>query len=384
MAEGPHLSELQLLALLDDELPPTEATSAQSHVTRCFFCHRLYEGFRRENDILRAAAGPDVAGDREVSHELECVVAAGLVFSLGLLGFRHFFGGMAAAVAKTPMPDALPVLSDLGFRLLSLLDIERAGSQIAFGGFVIMMLLGICLASIVIRRLRAGIMPFVLAAIAGLGAFNSPAEALDVVTGDSARCRVAPDQVVNDDLLLLCEKATVVGTVRGDLYFFGRSLTVSGHVDGDVFAVGNELNLDGSVGLSLRGVAQTVRIGGELGRGLTAAGRRIAVLPGASVGGGVLAAGRRLSVAGPVRGSILATGRTLELNAPIEGDLKFTGETFVLGSRAAIGGSANYTGPTEPEREPGAPNVTWTEPEPEGTNVWGESRASRRAGRGVS
>ena len=368
-----HFSELQLLALLDEELPRAEGAQARSHLTRCFSCYRLYEGLRRESDVLRAVVALDAPRERDVSLELGGVVAAGLVFSLGLLGFRYFFDGIAAAVAKTPMPDAPP--SAFGTRFRPSLPVGRRAGRLSGclrrdrhhdpSG---------CLSGVNCRpssprphhATRAG------GANCRTRAFSSPAEALDVVTGDGARCRIAPEQVVSDDLLLLCEKATVVGTLRGDLYFFGRSLTISGRVDGDVFGAANELNLDGSVGLSLRGVAQTVRIGGELGRGLAAVGRRIAILPGASVGGGVLAAVGRLSVAGPVRGSILATGGFLDLNAPIEGDLKFKGERLLLGSGAAIGGSANYTGPTEPEREPGAPTVKWAEPEPEEANVWGE------------
>ena len=373
MAEARHLSELELLALVDDELARAEAAAARSHLTRCFPCHRLYEGLRRESDLLRAAAAPEVVREREVSRELGWVVAAGLVLSVGLVAVRRFFAGVSEAAAEAPMPDALPVLSDLGFRLLSLLDVQQLGLQIAYGGIVIMTLFGIALASNAIRRPRAGAMPLLLAALVpGMAALSAPAEALEVVAGESRRCRIAPEQVVADDLLLLCDVATVAGTVKGDLYFAGRSLTITGRVDGDVFAFGNDISMEGSVGLSLRGAAETVRISGELGRGLAAGGGQISVLPSASVGGGVMVAGDHLSLAGPVGGSVLAGGRLLEVNAPIEGDLKFSGEELHLGSDAEIGGEGSYTGPSEPEREPGAPTVEWSEPEPEETSIWDE------------
>ena len=373
MANTPCLSELQLLALVDEELSRGEAARARSHLTRCFPCHRLYEGLRRESDLLRAAAAPEAVREREVSRELGWVVAAGLVLSLGLVAVRRFFTGVGEAAAETPMPDALPVLSDLGFRLLSLLDVQQIGLQIAYGGIVIMTLIGIALASNAIRRPRVGVMPLLLAALVpGLAAVSTPAEALEVIAGDSGRCRIAVERTVNDDLLLLCDEALVAGTLRGDLYFAGRSLTITGRVDGDVFGFGNEINMEGSVGLSLRGAAQSVRISGDLGRGLAAGGETVAVLPGGSVGGGVMVAGDRLSFAGPVGGSVLAGGSRLELDAPIEGDLKFTGDRLFLGSGAAIGGDARYTGPTEPEREPGAPNVEWSQPEPEETSLWDE------------
>lgn len=386
MADAQHLPELRLLALLDEELPRAEAAAARSHLTRCFPCHRLYEGLRRESDVLRAAAAPEAVHEREMSRELGWVVAAGLVLSLGLVAVRRFFIGVGATATETPMPDALPVLSDLGFRLLSLLDIQQIGLQIAYGGIVIMTLIGIALASNAIRRPRAGVMPLLLAALLpGLATVSTPAEALEVIAGDNSRCSISAEHVVTDDLLLLCDLASVEGTVTGDLYFAGRSLTITGRVDGDVFGFGNDINMEGSVGLSLRGAAETIRISGELGRGLAAAGGQISVLPGATVGGGIMMAGDRLSVAGPVGGSVLAGGSRLEVNAPIEGDLKFSGEELHLGSDAAIAGDARYTGPSEPEREPGAPTVEWSEPEPEETSVWDEvMRIATRWGMGLA
>lgn len=373
MADVQHLPELKLLALLDEELSRAEAAAARSHLTRCFVCHRLYEGLRRESDVLRAAAAPDVVHEREMSRELGWVVAAGLVLSLGLVAVRRFFAGVGEAAADASMPDALPVLSDLGFRLLSLLDVQQIGLQIAYGGIVIMTLIGIALASNAIRRPRAGVMPLLLAAfLPALGAVGAPAEALEVIAGDNARCRIAVERVVNDDVLLLCDEATVAGTVRGDLYFAGASLNITGRVDGDVFGFGNELMVDGSVGLSLRGAAQTVRIAGEVGRGLAVAGERISIPSGGSVGGSIMMAGDRLSLAGPVGGSVLAGGSSLELDARVGGDLKFHGEYLELGSDAEIAGDAHYTGPSEPEREPGAPTVEWSEPEPDETSVWDE------------
>ena len=82
-------------------------------------------------------------------------------------------------------------------------------------------------------------------------------------------------------------------------------------------------------------------------------------------------AGDRLSVAGPVGGSVLAGGSRLEVNAPIEGDLKFSGEErCTSGPKQRSPETPSYTGPSEPEREPGAPAVEWSEPEPEETSVW--------------
>ena len=370
MAEHPHLPELALLALVDDELPPEEAAAARSHLVSCFPCGRLYEGLRRESEVLGGALAAQTAPKPEVRRELGWVVAAGLLISLGLVGLRRILLGVGEAAAEAPLPDALPLLSILGYRLFSLPDYPQLALQLAYGGIIVMTLIGIALASAAIRRPRAGAAPLLLAAalVPGLAALDTPAEALEV---RSSNCRIAPEQVVDDDLVLMCETAAIAGAVRGDVYFLGRTLTVSGRVDGDLFGLGNEIAVDGSVGLSLRGLAQTIRVGGEVGRGLAGAGERISILPGATVGGSLIAGAGRVEMEGSVGRSLVAGAQHLELDGPVGGDLKFSGESLALGPGAAITGAANYYGPSEPERAPGAAEVQWTEPEPEEADPWG-------------
>ena len=370
MRDGKHLSELELLSLVDAELSAAEAAGARAHLTRCFSCTRLYEGLRRESDVLRAAVAAEPARRPEIRQELGWAVAAGLLVSLGLVAFRRLFLGIGEAAAETPLPDALPLLSNLGYRFLSLLDYQQIGAQMAYGGILAMTVLAIALASAAIRRTRARAMPLLLAA-ALVPTLGARAEALEFLSGSASDCRVAAEQVVEDDLLLMCDTAEIAGAVRGDVYFLGRSLTVSGRVEGDLIGVGNEILVDGGVGLSLRGGAQTIRISGELGRGMTAAGERISVDSGGRVGGGVIVAGRHLTFAGPVGRSVLAFSRLLELDAPVGGDFRSYGEKLRFGSGADVTGSATFHGPSEPEREPGASEVEWIEPEPEETDSWG-------------
>ena len=85
-----------------------------------------------------------------------------------------------------------------------------------------------------------------------------------------------------------------------------------------------------------------------------------------------MAAGDRISIAGPVGGSFLGAGNRLILDAPVDGNVRYHGAEIELTADAAIGGEAHYTGPSEPERAPGAPAVEWTEPEPEESSVFGE------------
>ena len=110
------------------------------------------------------------------------------------------------------MPDALPVLSDLGFRLLSLLDVQQIGLQIAYGGIVIMTLFGIALASNAIRR-HARRHHAAPAGGADCPDFGDPQHTgrngpRGRHRGQPRGAASPPNRVVNDDLLLLCEEAT--------------------------------------------------------------------------------------------------------------------------------------------------------------------------------
>ncbi len=372
MAAPPHLSELELVSLIDDELAHDAKAAALSHLVRCFPCNRAYEALRRESDVLRAAVAPAAAPRREDRRELGWVVAAGLLVSFGLTVVRRALVSVGEMTSETPLPDALPLLSSLGYRLLSLLDFQRVAVQIAYGGIVFMTLIGIALVSAT-RRSRAGAAPLLLTA-ALLSPFATPAEAWEVRSGSDQDCRVTREQVVNDDLVLLCDQARIEGAVEGDVFFLGRTVTVSGRVEGDLIGAANELVVDGSVGLAVRSLAQIVRIGGTVGRSLTAAGERISVLPGGRVEGGVTAAGSLISVQGPVGRSVVAAGETLEVDAPVGGDLRIRGKTLRMGSEASVAGTASFHGASEPEREPGAAEVSWSQPEPEEADPWGAAR----------
>ena len=49
---------------------------------------------------------------------------------------------------------------------------------------------------------------------------------------------IAPDEVVEDDLIAFAGNVDIKGTVLGDVYAFAQSVTITGDVGGSVFAGG--------------------------------------------------------------------------------------------------------------------------------------------------
>lgn len=373
---GAHLSELDLLVFMDGERSAEESRAARAHLGRCFECNRAYEALRRESEVLRAGVAlvPAVstAAARPPQREFGWVVAAGFALSLGLVVFRRLYSALGDASAGAPLPDALPFLSNLGYTLLSLLDLRQIGTQFAIGGILIMALIAITAASAAFRRSRSGAAPAVLLAalLPALASFAAPAEAIEVVRGES--CEVAADRVIRDDVVLMCERdATIAGTIEGDLYFLAQSLTITGRVDGDVMGLGERLEVPGQVDLSVRALAQTLEIGGAVGRGLTAAAQRITVMEGASVGGSLFAAAERLTVSGQVGRDLRAAAANTALNAPVGGRVRVRGEEFTAGPEARVTGSVRFTGPNAPDRHARASQVDWNRPAEEEPDPWG-------------
>ena len=383
---GAHLSELDLLVFMDGERGAEESRAARAHLGRCFECNRAYEALRLESEVIRSGVAlvpaDSTAAGRPPPRELGWVVAAGVALSLGLVVFRRLYAAVSDASAGTPLPDALPFLSNLGYTLLSLLDLRQIGTQLALGGTLVMVLIALAAASAAFRRSRSGAAPVLLLAalLPGLSWFAAPAEAIEVLRGES--CEVAADRVIRDDVVLMCERnATIAGTIEGDLYYLTQSLTITGRVDGDVMGVSERLEVRGLVDLSVRALAQTVEIGGAVGRGLAAAGQRITVAEGGSVGGSLFAAAERLTVSGQVGRDLRAAAARTALNAPVGGRVRVLGEEFTAGPEARVAGSARFSGPNAPDRHARASQVDWNRPAEEGPDPWGTagSVASRWA-----
>lgn len=360
-----HRSELDLAALLDGELGAEDQAAARRHLTRCLECSRRFGALRHENRLLVASLAPGEAEGREVRREFGWVVAAGLALSGGLLVFRRLLAGSEGGIDPPAVPEEL--LTRLVYALLSLFDFAAILTRPLIGGILIMTLLAAVFATVAARRLRPGAMSWLFAA-ALLPAFATapaPAEAFEVRSGTDAECRVEQGEVVDDDLILLCQNARIAGEVRGDVYYLAQSLTLTGQVDGDLIGLSERLDIEGNVGLSWRGAAQTGRILGQIGHSVTGAGQLLEVREQARIGGAAVLAGEHLLISGPITRSLVAAGRRVDLDGTVGGDLRVSADELDVGSGVTIGGTARYEGEAEPVRAAGAPEVEWTPPEAE-------------------
>ena len=360
-----HLSEMELVALLDGEQDAAAAADWQPHLDGCLECRRRSVALRRESRLLGAAIAPETVQKREVRREFGWVVAAGVLLSFGVIALRRVAAGLvppeAAGVA------VLSLLSRLGFGLFRLPDYAALLTQPFIGGLVAMNLITIASLVVAARRFRPGGTAVLLAAalIPALSALPAPAEALEI-RRDDGDCGVPAGEIVEDDLILMCGTAVIAGEVRGDVYYLVQSLTVSGVVEGDLIGVSERLDIEGEVGLSWRGLAQTARILGRVGRGATGAGQFLEVRPRGSIGGSAFLAGGDLILSGEVVRSLAAVGEHVDLDGAIGGDARILAEELQVGPRATVGGVLRYHGEDEPVRAAGGPEVDWVVAEPEG------------------
>ena len=374
MSDPNHVSELQLLALGDDELERAEAAAVTRHLARCLPCNRRHEAFCRESEALAGAFAVEAAGEPAVRRELPWVVAASLLVSLGLVVFRRALRAVGEVAAEVPVADAL-TLPRLGYQLLSLPDYERLGASLLYGGLLVMTLIGFALASGLVRRTRAGAGPLLLATalFSGVALVSRPAEAIELIRGESIRdCSIPADRVIEDDVVILCGETTISGTVRGDVYFLVQKMRVPGRVEGDLIGLAEDVDISGFVGRSVRTLQARIHVSGEVGHGMTAAGETLTVTPDGRVGSSVIVAGQQVEISGPLAKTLIAAAERVTLNAPVGGNVRVYATRLNLGPEAEAAGPIRFRGPREPSRDAGAPEVEWVQPEEEeeAVNPW--------------
>ncbi len=371
-----HLSELELVALLDGELDERAGSDLRLHLDRCSECGRRSGALARESRLLGAAIAPETAPAKEIRREFAWVVAAGLLLSFGIIALRRLVGDLGGA-DPAGVAD-VHLLNRVGFSLLRLvLEFGALLTQPFIGGLVAMTLIAIASLSAAARRLRPGGASALLAAalIPALFALAPPPAEAREIRRDDAGCRIPAGEVVEDDVILTCQNAVIAGEVRGDVYYMAQSLTVSGVVEGDLIGLSERLDIEGEVGLSWRGLAQSVRILGRVGRTVTGAGQMFELRSRGSIGGGAFLAGENLILSGEIGRSLVAGAGRVDLDGAVGGDARIAAGALQLGPGATVGGVVRYHGGEEPTRAAGAPEVEWIEAEPEsegpGERAWG-------------
>jgi len=178
-----------------------------------------------------------------------------------------------------------------------------------------------------------------------------PSYALTSRTGESAR--VAPEDIIEDDIILLGQNIDVEGTVIGDVYAFGQSVKITGEVGGSIFTGGANIVIDPKSVHTVWAAGGNIEIFGKVIRNAVLTGGTICVCENASVGKDLGVYCGKLSVKGSVGGTVRGSVGEFMLSGS-SGRVKIKAEDATLKSSARIMGDLVLTSVNDPVIEDGA------------------------------
>lgn len=181
--------------------------------------------------------------------------------------------------------------------------------------------------------------------------FATPVYALTSRTGDAVK--VAADDIIDDDIVLLGQSIDVDGQVTGDVYAFGQTVKITGDVRGTVFTGGATIIIDAqSVGTVLA-AGGSIEILSPVKRNAVLTGGKICVCENGQIGKDLGVYGGNLSVEGSVEGTIRGSVGKLVLSGK-SGRVKMSVDQAKIKSSAQIMGDLILTAANDPVIEEGA------------------------------
>ncbi len=181
----------------------------------------------------------------------------------------------------------------------------------------------------IVRRFTLLVLLFIL-----LGGVSS-VSASETRQGD--QCVIAVDEVIDDDLFVLCRTLTVDGRITGNLLGAATRAVISGQVDGDVYLLAGQLDVDGRLGDDLIFGGAVLRLLPEA----TFSGREPSLMyvslstaqePDGQFPGSIIGAGYQTRLDGTIFGNVNYWGSALQIAGTIRGDVEATvGDSNSLG-----------------------------------------------------
>jgi cytoskeletal protein CcmA (bactofilin family) len=211
--------------------------------------------------------------------------------------------------------------------------------------------------------------------IAALLLIAAPASAATLLNTD--RCNIAEDEVITDDLFVLCGSLTISGRVEGHVIGAARSVWISGEVTGNVYVLAGEIDVAGKVDdVHFAGVALRVLPEADFGDSgsLLAANLSSTIQPEAAVSGSLINIGYQLLIEGEVGRRVSFWGSALQIDGQVRGnvdatvgdnrsdgvsdeietllipfpfDVQLVDPGLIVRDSAQIAGRLNYTAPNE-------------------------------------
>lgn len=172
----------------------------------------------------------------------------------------------------------------------------------------------------------------------------NPASAVKVLTPGE---RMDSGTVIEDDLYVCDNTASIKGVVLGDVLACGGLVEISGNVTGDVIAGAGSVIINGVVGDDVRVGTGTLVVNGFVGDDLVAGAGTLIVGDDAEIGGDVFAGSGRMELNGDIGGNIVGGAGEVTLSGNVGGDVKLEVSELNVLPGASINGNLTYTGPNE-------------------------------------
>ncbi|HEX2907712.1 MAG TPA: hypothetical protein VHO69_12665 [Phototrophicaceae bacterium] len=196
-------------------------------------------------------------------------------------------------------------------------------------------------------------------------------------TRQGDECVITADEVIQDNLFVLCRTLTIDGRVEGDLLGVASVANIKGTVTGDIYLIAGQFDLAGTAGENVNFIGPVLRVlpTARLEQptsDLLSLSLSTTLDQGAVISGGVTGAGYEFTLDGAIAGSLYFVGGALNLNGSVGGDVNATvgspSDTsfaswlnlfppfwnarvqppgLVMPESGQVAGHLRYTGPTE-------------------------------------
>ncbi|MBN8591217.1 MAG: hypothetical protein J0M33_05640 [Anaerolineae bacterium] len=156
-------------------------------------------------------------------------------------------------------------------------------------------------------------------------------------TRQGDQCVIAAEEVIEDDLFILCRTLTVDGRITGNLLGAATRAVINGQVDGDIYLLAGQLDVTGQVGDDLIFGGAVLRLLPEA----TFSGRDPSLMylslstaqePEGQFPGSIIGAGYQTQLDGTTSGNVNYWGSALQIDGIVRGDVEATvGDSNSLG-----------------------------------------------------
>ena len=149
--------------------------------------------------------------------------------------------------------------------------------------------------------------------------------ARDVIQGND--CVVDADQIIDHNVLALCQTFTHNGTITGDLYLAAFTAEINGPVEGNIYTLAGQLDVRDQIGRDLIFAGPVLRVHPttefrDTRSGIISLGLSTEIADGTRVPGSILNLGYQLLIRGEVGREVNFWGSALTIHGKIDGDVE--------------------------------------------------------------